>query len=793
MRPQGQTSFLLDGRTGWRTAAAASVSVGDRAGIRLAADPAGPLGLASADGSLGGIVLPAGMALDADNTLYLLGQAKPGVRRFDAERREFVPLPSIGAEVGGDVRQFRNPASIGVAGHNLYVADSGNRRVQVFALGTLVVRHVWEPRDEDGRRTHAGDPAAWLPLDVASHDGLAYILDARYRRVYRHRPGTDNLVLLLEGRPSPSSATPHPASWTRLALDREGRIYLFDTQAGRIDIHDRDGLYIETKTGAGDIADRFDAPPLRLSRGKAGAPWRFCLPESLMRPCDRRATGEPPSASMPHGSCAARPPGGLLFDREGERARADEEPQAGPKLYATEGEWTSDALDSKIYRCQWHRIELELGELPAGTRVEVRTYTDAAPLTSAEVGARHEKLWSKGYVATGQLTRPRNSSPAKGRGAARETRPDDASAQGAGTHEFLVQSHEGQYLWFKVLLTGDGYATPAVRSVRIHYPRDSYVGYLPAVYSSDDESRRFLERFLSIFQTEWDSLEGRIRDIPALFDPQAVPEGKFLEWLASWFALPLEGSWNGEQKRRLLAAATEIYFGSWKVTGERDECLDEADPGRAARRGTREGLRRFLQIYLHNITNLSPAEQGGYPHIVESFRERQRLLLGMDDLAALGASAPLWSPSAVGRLHLGVFAREGEARLVSTGDPERDLFHEYAHRFRVFVPASWVRTKTDEEMLRRALNGEKPAHTSFDLCLVEPRLRVGLQATVGVDTVVGAMPSARLACPHETDAPPSRPPRNRLGYDMVLSAPPGDQPTFRVGRETRAGVGTILN
>lgn len=788
MRPQGQTFFPLDGRTGWRTATAAGASVGDRAGLRLVADPSGPLALTSADGSLGGIVLPAGMALDAEGTLYLLGQTKPGVRRFDAGRREFVPLPSIGEEVGGDVRQFRDASSIAVAGHNLYVADRGNRRVQVFALSTLAVRHVWGPRDEDGRRTNDADPAAWEPLDVVSHEGFAYILDARYRRVYKHRPGRDNLELLLEGQRGAATTRP-----TRLAVDREGRIYLFDTQAQRIDIHDRDGQYVETKDEAGDIADRFAPPPVRLSRRSAKESWQFCLPESLMRPCDRRVEeGEPPSAATPLGVCATRPPGGLLFDREGRRARRDEEPQAGPKLYALKGEWVSEALDSKLYRCQWHRIELELGELPAGTRVEVRTYTDAALLTPDEVGARPEKLWSKGYTATGQLARP----PRTGmRGAARKVQKNDSSPhEGAGTHEFLVQSHEGQYLWLKVLLTGDGYATPAVKSIRIHYPRESYISYLPAVYSSDDESRRFLERFLSIFQTEWDALEGRIEDMPALFDPQAVPEGKQLEWLASWLALPLEGEWDGEQKRRLLEAATGIYFGGWKVAGERDECLSEIDPDSAARRGTREGLRRFLQIYLQNITGLSPAEQGGYPHIVEGFRERQRHLLGVEDLAALGSGAPLWSPGAVGRLQLGEFAREGEVRLVSTGDPERDLFHEFAHRFRVFVPSSWVRTKTDEEMLRRALNAEKPAHTSFDLCLVEPRLRVGLQATVGVDTVIGAQPVARLACTHEdADAPPSRPPRNRLGYDMILGAAPGDQPTFRVGRETRAGVGTILN
>ena len=63
--------------------------------------------------------------------------------------------------------------------------------------------------------------------------------------------------------------------------------------------------------------------------------------------------------------------------------------------------------------------------------------------------------------------------------------------------------------------------------------------------------------------------------------------------------------------------------------------------------------------------------------------------------------------------------------MVSTGDPQRDAFHEYAHRFRVFVPAAWVRSAEDERMVRRAVDAEKPAHTAYELCLVEPRFRVG--------------------------------------------------------------------
>jgi hypothetical protein len=233
----------------------------------------------------------------------------------------------------------------------------------------------------------------------------------------------------------------------------------------------------------------------------------------------------------------------------------------------------------------------------------------------------------------------------------------------------------------------------------------------------------------------------------------------------------LEGAWNGEQKRHLLAAAPQV----------------------TPRRGRMDGLQAYLRIYLQNISGLAPEAQRDYPQIVEGFRERQYLMLAIENTADLGHGAPLWSPGVVGRLQLGVFAREGEVRLVSTGDPERDLFHEYAHRFRVFVPAAWVRTAEDERMLRRALDAEKPAHTRYDLCLVEPRFRVGLQSTVGLDTVIGAYPVARLACPHETDAPPSRPPRYRLGYDTILTSRPASGPNLHLAPNTRVGLDTILS
>lgn len=730
MRPQRPTFWLLNGQTGWRTAHVDSVSVGDKSGIRLAANPNGPLSLKTAAGDLGRLTLPRGMALDKGGTLYLLGETEPWIKRFDPATQRFVLLPTVGGQ-GSEARQFRDPANIACAGRNLYVADRGNRRVQAFDLKSLALRHLWGPWD-------------WEPVGVTAQAGMAYILDGRHGRVYAHQPGTDTLHLLID---EPAAAN----RWTRIAVDRKGDIYLLDPVVLRLQIYDSQGWRVGEALDAGDVRDQFDPPPVRLDHKN-----RFCLPASLARLCARQAPQTPTPPETPLALCPPWSQDGLIFDRQGERVPSvDPAAPLGPRPYFKRGVWISEALDSEIYHCQWHRLELDLAALPAGTRLIVSTYADEQCLPAKEIQELSGHLWDTRYAITGQMQPPPN--------AASESRPN-------GVHEFLVQSREGRYLWLRLQLESDGYGTPAVSAIRAHYSRSSYLDYLPAVFAADDESRWFLERFLSIFQTEWDDLEHRIEEISRYFDPQVVPAGEALEYLARWLALPLEGDWDWEQKRHLLAAAPPIY----------------------PRRGQADGLRDYLQIYLQNIIGLAPDVQGDYPQIVEGFRERQCLLLSIENLADLGHGAPLWGAGMVGRLQLDAFAREGEVRLVSTGDPEWDLFHEYAHRFRVFVPAAWVRTADDERMLRRALDAEKPAHTQYDLCLVEPRFRVGIQSTVGLDTIIGTYPVARLTCPHETDVPPSRPPRHRLGYDTVLAGKPAADMGMQLVPGTRVGMDTIL-
>src|SRR6266436_906968 len=122
MRPSGATFWRIGGLTGWtKRTASSDLAVSDKHGLRLEAAPDGPLSLLSADGSVGGLVLPRGMAFDGENTLYLLELQGAWIKRFDPETRAFAELPEVGG-AGQEGRRFAQPSNIAIADGLLYVA-----------------------------------------------------------------------------------------------------------------------------------------------------------------------------------------------------------------------------------------------------------------------------------------------------------------------------------------------------------------------------------------------------------------------------------------------------------------------------------------------------------------------------------------------------------------------------------------------------------------------------------------------------------------------------------------------
>ena len=100
----------------------------------------------------------------------------------------------------------------------------------------------------------------------------------------------------------------------------------------------------------------------------------------------------------------------------------------------------------------------------------------------------------------------------------------------------------------------------------------------------------------------------------------------------------------------------------------------------------------------------------------------------------------------------------------------------HANRITVFVPACVRERPADERALRQLLATEVPAHVQADLQFVEPRFRVGVQAMVGLDSVIARTPHdvvlGQLPLGRGSVLPPARSATRKAGPMRVGGAAP---------------------
>src|SRR5690606_29911269 len=151
--------------------------------------------------------------------------------------------------------------------------------------------------------------------------------------------------------------------------------------------------------------------------------------------------------------------------------------EPAPVLYVTSGAWVSQTLDSEIARCTWHRVVLE-GILPAGTRIQVMSQTSESEKPPETLALEPDEAWQSAGIwrAVG-----------------------DAGAGSCERQDYLLRSPPGRYLWLKLVLGGDGNATPRLASLEIEFPRISLRRYLPAVFGAEPVAAEFTDRWLAIF------------------------------------------------------------------------------------------------------------------------------------------------------------------------------------------------------------------------------------------------------------------------------------------------------
>ncbi len=241
---------------------------------------------------------------------------------------------------------------------------------------------------------------------------------------------------------------------------------------------------------------------------------------------------------------------------------------------AGKGVYTSFALDTLEKETVWHRLRLE-GDSPGNTALRLYVYcSDDERLPPA--------------FATGQGERTLDSWLADPAVAADE-RERFFSQCAQGLHDdprdLTLYGYQGRYLWFcLIFLSYDG-AEPAVRSLRLEFPRTAFIDYLPQVYRGTDSVNSFLARFISVFQSLYVDLEDDIDLAPTRFDPAVAPP-EFLRWLADGLAVSDCFLWTEDRLRLLLKNAVRLY----RI------------------KGTRPALEEIIQLYT-----------GRTPLIIEQF------------------------------------------------------------------------------------------------------------------------------------------------------------------------------
>ena len=257
---------------------------------------------------------------------------------------------------------------------DLFIADTGNRRVSVYSIKGLVLRATLGPfivEHDAGtvivkpavlQRTvpetvsclpSAGEPATiWVPYDVAVgptgwvyvadyNNGLIHVFDAhlRWRRAY-------------DGSSATSPALSKPI---RIALDKESRLYVVPQGADHIVVLDRDGKFVANIFAPEDARGRFcpaaiaidDRGDIHITSQYTAGITQFELDDSGCYQC----VGCSPA--LPSGSSD------LIFDLQGNPVAVSGKqlvqlPAAA--VYEPAGTFVSTALDSRIYRCPWHRV-----------------------------------------------------------------------------------------------------------------------------------------------------------------------------------------------------------------------------------------------------------------------------------------------------------------------------------------------------------------------------------------------------------------------------------------------------
>lgn len=209
----------------------------------------------------------------------------------------------------------------------------------------------------------------------------------------------------------------------------------------------------------------------------------------------------------------------------------------------SQGVYYTRVFDSREKQMQWHRLCMDI---PEGKEsfVGATIYTSESSLIEIP----------QGFMELEELIADENMG---------EEEKDAAfhpyvKFQVSNPKDILLHTVQGRYLWMRICLQASGQETAGVTGLQIFFPKRSWLGYLPEIYSADQESAAFLDSYLGIFQSFYEDMTEEIKQVPNKLCPEKT-DFEILEWLADWFAVDNRRFWSEEQLRYLIANAARLY------------------------------------------------------------------------------------------------------------------------------------------------------------------------------------------------------------------------------------------
>jgi sugar lactone lactonase YvrE len=250
---------------------------------------AGASGSSDGSGSSARFSGPHGIAVDRSGNLFVADSFNSTVRRIDPSGVVTTVAGNAGEDGGiadgsGSSARFNAPLGVAVgADDTIYVADTFNHTIRTISSEGVVETIAGRP-NEPGSNDGSGSAARFFrPYDVAvDASGIVYVADSWNHTIRRITP--DGVVTTLAGLPGVMGSADGKGAAARfafpkgIAVDLAGKVYVSDSGNGTIRTITSDGT-VSTLAGLAGASGSDDG---------AGSAARFYLPSGLT--VDRNGT-----------------------------------------------------------------------------------------------------------------------------------------------------------------------------------------------------------------------------------------------------------------------------------------------------------------------------------------------------------------------------------------------------------------------------------------------------------------------------------------------------------------------